>query len=137
MENNKEKNSFDLCCCLIGCPKKEDHWDKEKNDCTQKHVHEIVGSVKIAEREEDPHNHRFATVSGQAISIDCGDHVHEVDFRTDFYENHFHLFKGISSGMIPVGGGRHVHFAMATTTINDGHNHDFRVASLINDPIGD
>jgi hypothetical protein len=90
----------------------------------------------IAEREEDPHNHRFATVSGQAIPIGNNDHVHEVEFRTDFYENHFHTFRGRSGGMIPVGD-RHVHFAEATTSVNDGHSHEFRVAALINDPIGE
>jgi len=26
----------------------------------QTHVHEVVGSVRLAELEEDPHNHRFA-----------------------------------------------------------------------------
>ncbi|MDR7814758.1 YmaF family protein [Lacrimispora sp.] len=30
-------------------------------------MHEVQGSVQIPEREEDPHNHRFATVSGEAI----------------------------------------------------------------------
>ena len=47
------------------------------------------GSVKIAEPQEDPHNHRFATVSGQAIKTGCDDHIHEVKFRTDFYEESF------------------------------------------------
>lgn len=103
----------------------------------QRHDHEVLGSVMIAEPKEDPHNHRFATVSGQAIPIGCGDHVHEVEFKTDFYENHFHTFRGKSGGMIEVGGGRHVHFAAAQTSVNDGHCHKFRVAALINDPIGE
>lgn len=110
------------------CPQKDE---------PQRHVHEILGSVMIAEAQTDPHNHRFATVSGQAILVGCDDHIHEVEFRTDFYEDHFHMFKGKSSGMIPVGGGRHVHFAMAQTNIVDGHRHEFRVAALINDPIGE
>ena len=34
---------------------------------TQKHVHEFVGSVRLAElNSDDVHNHRFAGVSGQA-----------------------------------------------------------------------
>lgn len=103
----------------------------------QRHDHEIEGSVEIAEPQEDPHNHRFATVSGQAIPIGGGDHVHEVEFRTDFYEDHFHTFKGRSGGAIQVGGGRHVHFAMSQTNLVDGHRHQFRFASLINDPIGE
>jgi hypothetical protein len=104
----------------------------------QTHVHEILGSVEIAERQTDPHNHRFATVSGQAIPV-CGcsgDHVHEVMFRTDFYEDHFHEFCGKTCGAIPVGD-RHVHFLESVTTVNEGHRHEFRVATLINDPIGD
>lgn len=117
----------DCCCCCCCEPEQE----------TQRHVHEILGSVMIAEPKEDPHNHRFATVSGQAIFVGDNDHVHEVEFTTDFYENHFHTFKGRSSGVIPVGGGRHVHFAMAQTSVDDGHCHEFRVASLINDPTGE
>lgn len=114
-------------CCDYCCPEKEE----------LRHVHEILGSVMIAEPKEDPHNHRFATVSGQAISVGNNDHVHEVEFKTDFYEDHFHMFKGKSGGMIPVGDGRHVHFAMAQTNVVDGHKHGFRVAALINDPIGE
>lgn len=102
----------------------------------QTHVHEVLGSVMIAEREEDPHNHRFATVSGEAIRVNRS-HVHEVRFRTDFYENHFHEFRGRTSEAIPVGDDRHVHFLESVTTRNDGHFHEFRVATLIEDPIGE
>lgn len=45
----------------------------------QLHVHEVQGSVEIAEREEDPHNHSFATVSSEAISS-CTSHFHEPIF---------------------------------------------------------
>jgi hypothetical protein len=102
----------------------------------QRHVHEVQGSVEIAERQEDPHNHRFATVSGEAIPYGYG-HYHEVTFRTDFYEDHFHEFRGRTSGAIPVGGNRHVHFLESVTSVNDGHRHNFRVATLIEDPIGE
>lgn len=102
----------------------------------QRHVHEVLGSVEIAEPEEDPHNHRFATVSGQAIPISNGDHIHEVKFRTDFYEDHFHEFHGKTLGAIKTGD-RHVHFLESATTVVDGHKHNFRVTTLINDPIGD
>ena len=102
----------------------------------EQHVHEILGSTFIAERCEDAHNHRFATVSGVAIPYQ-GSHVHNVTFRTDSYDGHFHKFSGQSSVAIPVGGGRHVHFASATTTTADGHSHEFRVASLIDNPIED
>ena len=100
----------------------------------EQHVHEVVGSTFIAESCEEAHNHRFATVSGEAIL--CGrSHVHEVTFRTDSYDGHYHKFKGTSSPAIPVGDGRHVHFAKACTTTADGHTHEFRVASLIDNPI--
>ncbi|BCN32333.1 YmaF family protein [Anaeromicropila herbilytica] len=99
------------------------------------HVHELVGSVLIAEVQTDPHNHRFAAVTGEAIQ--CGeDHYHEVKFRTDYYEGHYHTFCGRSSGAIQVGD-RHIHFIKNFTSINDEHNHKFRAATLINDPISE
>lgn len=114
----------------------------EEKDChkpcpkDQEHVHEVQGSVEIAEREEDPHNHRFATVSSEAIPAGNNNHVHEVKFRTDFYEDHFHEFKGITGLAISVGD-RHVHFLESETTVNDGHRHEFRFATFIDNPIGD
>lgn len=102
----------------------------------QEHVHEVQGSVMIAEPETDPHNHRFATVSGEAIPISKTDHVHEVTFRTDFYEEHFHFFRGRTGGAITVGD-RHVHFLASQTSMNDGHRHEFRLSTFINDPIGE
>ncbi len=106
-------------------------------DCeTQRHVHEILGSVEVAEVESDPHNHRFALVSGQAVSIGNDDHAHDVTFRTDFYEDHFHEFCGRTGGMIPVGD-RHVHFLESVTKESEGHMHEFRLGTMLNDPIGD
>jgi hypothetical protein len=110
--------------------------DRSREDPEQEHVHEISGSVEIAEREEDPHNHRFAAVSGEAIRTGNSDHVHNVKFRTDFYEDHFHEFCGRTGGVIRVGD-RHVHFLKSVTTIVDGHFHEFRVGTLIDNPIGE
>lgn len=109
---------------------KKDHCYEE-----QRHVHELLGSVQIAGGVE-PHNHRFATVTGEAIPCGPNDHVHEVCFRTDFYEDHFHEFKGRTCGAIQVGD-RHVHFIESVTSVNDGHKHKFRAATLIEDPIGE
>lgn len=110
---------------------------KEKKEYgAQTHVHEFVGSVKIAEQNIDPHNHRFAGVSSEEIPVPGG-HVHEVLIKTDFYDNHFHEIGGRSGIQIPVGNNRHVHFASGTTTLNDGHVHKFQFAVLINNPIGD
>lgn len=103
----------------------------------QTHVHEVLGSVWIAEAATDPHNHRFAVVTCDVIPVGTRDHVHEVKFRTDFYEDHFHEFSGRTQGAIPVGNGRHVHFLESVTEQNEGHRHKFRVATLIDDPIGE
>jgi DNA-binding GntR family transcriptional regulator len=62
--------------------------------------------------------------------------LHEVMFRTDFYENHFHEFRGRTGGAIPVGN-RHVHFIESVTTPSDGHRHTFEAATLIDNPIGE
>ncbi|WP_066712245.1 YmaF family protein [Clostridium sp. Marseille-P299] len=99
------------------------------------HVHEVLGSVEIAEKNTDPHNHRFATVSDEVIPMG-NTHVHEIKFRTDFYEDHFHEFKGRTGPAIMVGD-RHVHFLESVTEEADCHVHKFRVGTLINDPIGD
>jgi len=112
-----------------------------RRDCScnpsQRHVHEFEGSVRLAELNEDPHNHRFAGVSGQAIPLKGGNHIHEICTKTDFYEEHFHLIDVKSGPGIPVGGGRHVHFVSAMTNVEDGHDHEFIVATLIENPIGD
>ena len=100
----------------------------------QKHVHEIQGSVKIAEEDDNPHNHRFCTVTEEACPVGEGQHIHEVCFKTDFFEDHFHEFRGKTGVAIPVGN-RHVHFIESVTTVNDGHRHEFEVATLIENPI--
>ena len=41
-------------------------WD---DNSTQTHVHEFLGSTKLAELEEAPHNHRFAGVSRKVIPV--------------------------------------------------------------------
>jgi len=64
----------------------------------QFHVHEVQGSVEIAEPEEDPHDHRFATVSGQALPLGVNDHFHEIKFRTDFIKTIFMNLKAEPSG---------------------------------------
>lgn len=100
------------------------------------HVHEFLGSTKLAELEEDPHNHRFAGVSDEVIPV--GDsHVHDIFTRTDFYEDHFHEICIRTCPAICVGDGKHVHFVDGTTTEAEDHVHDFVFATLIQDPIGD
>jgi len=103
----------------------------------QKHVHEYVGSVKLAElNSDDVHNHRFAGVTGEAVPCK-GSHIHRILTRTDFFNDHFHIIDVFTGPAIPVGNGRHVHFVYACTKERDGHKHMFRIATLIENPIGE
>lgn len=106
----------------------------ENKPCKPKqHVHEILGSTKIAGCCNSAHNHRFATVSGEAIPCE-GSHVHEVKFRTDSCDGHTHEFCGTTSKAIDVGCGHHVHYLEDYTTTNADHKHKFEVATLIENP---
>ncbi|KEI98886.1 hypothetical protein N496_04630 [Clostridium botulinum A2B3 87] len=95
----------------------------------QTHVHEFLGSTRLAEIQTDPHDHRFAGVSGEAIRRG-NSHIHNINTNTDF-SDHFHIINVTTSPAIPVGNGRHVHFASGVTTFNDGHRHEFIFATLI------
>ncbi|MBZ9622587.1 YmaF family protein [Clostridium sp. FP2] len=127
MSKCENKHDFKDCC-------EKEHDD---NDCCKKerqfHDHEFEGSTRLAELEDDPHNHRFAGVSSPAIPVQGG-HVHRVKGRTDFFD-HFHEFEATSGRQIPVGEGKHVHFVEANTTVNDGHCHELIFATLIEAPI--
>ena len=59
----------------------------------EQHVHEILGSTVIAERCECAHNHRFATVSGEAIPVGDGRHVHFANSCTTSADGHTHEFR--------------------------------------------
>lgn len=105
----------------------------------QTHVHEVLGSVRLAELREDPHNHRFAGITEQVTYVPGG-HIHKLFTKTDFYEDHFHPICVKTGLQIPVGCGedrRHVHFIDSTTECEDGHLHEFIAATLIDNPIGD
>ena len=99
----------------------------------QKHVHEVIGSTATVTECNDCHNHRFCTVSGEAIES-CGSHVHEVKFRTDFSDGHYHEFCGKSGPAVDVGNGKHVHYINDTTERQDGHRHKFQGTLLIESP---
>lgn len=108
--------------------------EKKKDKEKQTHVHEFLGSTEIAEEEFEPHNHRFAGVSGEAIPAK-GSHIHKILTRTDFFDEHFHEIEDFTGPAIEVGNGKHVHFAKGETTFNDGHDHDFQFATLIENPL--
>jgi len=109
--------------------------DSQRNCKNQEHVHELTGSTRFLEECNDCHNHRFCTITGEAIYTQnqC-DHYHEVQFRTDFSDGHYHEFCGKTGGAIDVGGGKHIHFIKSCTDEENGHNHDFQAATSIDSP---
>jgi hypothetical protein len=102
-------------------------------DYVQKHTHEFLGSTKLAEIEDDPHNHRGAGVTGEAIKYGKT-HFHKIETNTDFFD-HFHMIIVSTGPAIPVGNGKHVHFVMGETTEVDGHVHELAFATLIDSPL--
>lgn len=107
--------------------------DENKKCEKQKHVHELTGSTAIVNDCNDCHNHRFCTVTGEAIKI-SDSHFHEVKFRTDSSDGHFHEFCGKTTAAIDVGNGKHIHFIKEVTEEEDGHKHRFQAATLIDSP---
>lgn len=106
----------------------------QNHNCPKQHNHEVLGSTKIEGCCEYAHNHRFATVSCDAIPCD-GSHVHEIKFTTDSCNGHHHEFCGTSGLAIDVGCRHHVHFIDSCTSSADNHKHEFAVATLIEDPV--
>lgn len=101
----------------------------------QNHVHELTGSTRIVNECDDCHNHRFCTVTGEAIFLrNQNDHYHEVALITDFSDGHYHEFCTKTSGAIEVGNGKHVHFLFDRTESQDGHVHELQAATLIESP---
>ncbi|MGN0341404.1 MAG: YmaF family protein [Roseburia sp.] len=101
----------------------------------QKHVHELTGSTKVFDECGECHNHRFCTVTGEAIYVPGKkEHYHEVKFRTDFSDKHYHEFCGKTSCDVEVGDGKHVHFIDGCTEEEDKHKHKFQAATLIDSP---
>lgn len=101
---------------------------------SMQHNHELLGSTMISGCCECAHNHRFATVSCDAISC-AGGHVHEVKFTTDSCNGHHHEFCGTSCHSIDVGCGHHVHLVKGCTSCDDEHKHEFIAAVLIENPV--
>ena len=101
---------------------------------TQTHVHEFLGSVKLAEQGNDRHNHRFAGVTSEVIPISGGSHKHVFMVNSDFFDHH-HEVAGETGPAIAVGNGKHVHFATGQTTVDEDHFHNFQFATLIDSPL--
>lgn len=101
-------------------------------DCDN-HVHEVTGSTEIISECQDCHNHRFCTMSNEAIRMG-NSHVHEIKFRTDYSDGHSHDFCGKTCPAVEVGNGKHVHYFSDTTESADGHIHRAQAATLIDSP---
>ncbi|PEN91516.1 hypothetical protein CN553_20890 [Bacillus cereus] len=101
-----------------------------KNNSLQTHVHEFIGSTKLAEEDENRHNHRFAGITSEVIPHKDS-HVHAISVNTDFF-NHHHEISIITGPAIDVGNGKHIHFVEGITTLNDGHVHQVEFTTLIN-----
>lgn len=95
------------------------------------HVHEIQGAT-YAMNFPTTHSHRFASTTSKPIRVGNNEHIHEVRFTTDSFNNHNHEFYGKTSRAITVGD-RHVHFVQAITNLENGHRHEFRTVTQLND----
>lgn len=113
-----------------------DNCEQNLTELHQTHVHEFLGSTRLAEEGEERHNHRFAGVTSEAIPFE-GSHIHTFLTNTDFYEDHHHEVGMVTGPAIFVGSGRHVHFVRGATTIDDEHFHNYIFATLIENPIGE
>ncbi len=109
------------------------NYSNQNNYDTQTHVHELSGSTEIINECQNCHNHRFCTMSGDAIRMG-NSHVHEVKFNTDFADEHYHEFCGRTCPAIEVGNGKHVHYFSDTTESQDGHIHRVQAATQIDSP---
>lgn len=100
----------------------------------QRHVHEFEESVKFAEEDEDRHNHRTAGVTGEAILVGGGRHVHRIYTNTDFGD-HYHEIR-ITTGIdIPIRGtNKHIHVISGRTSRDDDHRHEFLFTTQIEAP---
>ncbi len=116
------------------CNRRHRFHNDRKRDRFRQHVHEFLGSTRIAEAEEEPHNHRFAGVTGPAIPAG-NSHVHRIETLTD-NTDHTHRIEDTTGEAIDVGGGRHVHLVRGETTFEDGHRHEYIFATLIENPLG-
>ena len=105
-----------------------------KPHCPKLHSHEVQGSTRISGCCDFAHNHRFATVSGEAIPCDGG-HVHEVRFTTDSCRGHKHEFYGTTGSAVWLEDGRHVHFLEGCTSSDANHKHEFIASTFIEDPV--
>lgn len=118
------------------CHKKDDCFKCRRCDGGDIHVHEYAESVKLAEPNDDRHNHRVAGVTGQAMPINNGtDHVHMIKDNTDFFD-HFHVICVTTGPMIMIPGTtKHVHLISGNTSTFDEHCHPFLFTTNVQAPL--
>ena len=102
----------------------------------QTHDHEYLGSTRFAELSTDPHNHRMAGMTGEAIPLGNNCHKHKLLTNTDFFDGHLHIVSDETGPCICVGYGKHVHTVAGRTSISDGHCHEYVFTTLIENPAG-
>ncbi|WP_084315252.1 YmaF family protein [Clostridium hydrogeniformans] len=128
MNYNDSRNS------TAKCYKEENH---DRGPCNhereQTHVHEFLGSTKLAEEGDDRHNHRFAGVTGEVIPFG-NSHVHRIAVRTDFFD-HFHAICILTGPAVNLNNGKHIHVVTGMTTFVDDHKHNFVFTTLIESPL--
>lgn len=134
---NVRRHYSDLDKSKKRCPGYDKLRKYYSDDGIQTHVHEFLGSTRLPGERVEPHNHRVAGVTGEAIPLQCGNHKHRLCTNTDFYEGHYHELAAETGPAISVGKGRHVHFVKALTTVDADHFHEIIFATLIEDPTGD
>jgi len=127
---------------------KPDHYDQIKATATsaasvsnaqndQHHTHEYACSTEFAAPEINLfHNHRFAGVTGAALYLPDGGHVHRIGFVSDYTRDHFHMFEGETGPAILVEDGKHIHYIKGRTSSNSDHLHAFKLVLQIDDPAG-
>ena len=70
----------------------------------QKHVYEVLGSVKIFDEKGDCHNQRFAGMTGEAVSVRNGkSHIHYVYAKTEISDGPRHEFQVATLIEDPIG----------------------------------
>ncbi len=106
----------------------------------QTHTHEYTSSTKLAEEDDDRHNHRVSGVTSEAIPIPGGNHVHAIKDNTDFFDHHHEIAVTTGPAIVlnpraPMAEQKHVHLVQGFTTEVDDHVHAFDFATLIQAPL--
>ncbi len=102
-------------------------------DEVQDHTHEFLGSVEVSGKRE-PHIHKFAGVTGQAIPMGNNNHYHFLKSGTDNFDDHSHELADSTGPAIHVGNDTHVHYLKGRTDSSEGHVHNYRFITQIETP---